>query len=184
MNDTLILEIEKKFKIDPDKKKVFEEKIVENGGRFIKKLKEKDVYFIIPGRNSVASKECLRIRESDEKKEITYKGPTQIGSEKEHYSKSEINVNIENPSEAIGLLKIIGNTVYSTVEKEREYFEIEGCNVVFDLVKGAGLYMEIETFSEDSEAGLKKLGEIAKMIGLENEEPEILPYRDIVKGGE
>lgn len=79
MNKKIIYEVEKKYKIDQNRR----EKLINflnEKAKLIEKKHEVDTYFNIVGRDSLSTKECLRIRETDSFSEITYKPSSFCGN--------------------------------------------------------------------------------------------------------
>ena len=61
------LEIEKKYYIKDGNIESLTEILMSAGAEYIGDSKQTDIYFNVPGRDSLTSKECLRIRESEAK---------------------------------------------------------------------------------------------------------------------
>jgi adenylate cyclase class 2 len=181
MNGKSKKEVEKKYRIDSVGKESFVQRLRKSGAEFFGKKKEIDTYFNVAGRDSLTTKECLRVREADTYIEITYKPPTENHSVvQSHFAKKETNVSVKDGKEAIVMLELIGNDVLVVVDKEREYYAIDGCTVALDCVKDGGLFVEIEIETDDELAGLEKIDVLARRLGLDASMIETLPYRDVV----
>ncbi len=172
-------EVEKKYRLVVNEA-LFKQKIKEIGAQFIKNKKEVDTYFNVSGRDSIKSKECLRVRKSNDFIEITYKGATHPDSNDAHFAKHELNLLVKNESDAIEFLKLIGNEIVAVVEKDRDYYRFDVCNITVDSVKDVGIFVELEVMSHNDNDGLKKIEEVAEKLGLSNKSLEMLPYRDLV----
>lgn len=172
-------EIEKKYHLTIDEA-LFREKLEGIGAQFIKNKKETDTYFNVSGRDSIKTKECLRVRKSNDLIEITYKGATHPDSNDAHFAKHELNLFVENETEAIEFLKLLGNEIVAVVEKSRDYYEFGNCNIAVDSISGVGMFIELEVMSNDDKEGLREIENVAKKLGLSEESVEMLPYRDLV----
>lgn len=181
MNNRSEKEIEKKFRLKNLDRISFIERLQGSDAQFIDKKREVDTYFNVVGRDSLTTKECLRVRESDTLVEITYKPPT--GNHRVvqgHFSKKETNVSVKDGKEAISLLELLGNDVLVVVDKEREHYSLDECVVALDSVKDAGLFVEIEIQTDDEQSALEKINIVAQKLGLDESMIETLPYRDVV----
>lgn len=181
MNGGSKKEIEKKFRLENADKAGLIKCLEKLGAQFVDKKKEVDTYFGVAGRDSLATKECLRVREADAFTEITYKPPTENHQiVQSYFSKKETNVSVKDGKEAIALLELLGNDILVVVDKEREYYSLDECVIVLDSIKDAGLFVEIEIQTADEQAALKRIDIIAEKLGLNESMIETLPYRDIV----
>ena len=181
MNTRLKKEIEKKFRLENVDKASFIRRLQNLDAKLIDKKKEVDTYFNVAGRDSLTTKECLRVRETDTFDEITYKPPTEnFQVVKSHFAKRETNVSVNDGKEATALLECIGNTVLVVVDKEREHYSLDECAVTLDSVKDVGLFVEIEIQADDEESALRKINNVAEKLGLDESMIEVLPYRDVV----
>lgn len=174
-------EVEKKFKPNTNNKAGFIRCLKAMNAELINNTREVDTYFNVADRDSLTTKECLRVRESDAHTEITYKPPTKNHRiVRSHFAKKETNVAVNNGKMAVALLELLGNNILVVVDKNRECYSLGVCKVALDIIKGAGLFIEIEIETNDERAGLKYIDSIAKKLGLTESMIEKLPYRDIV----
>lgn len=174
-------EVEKKYRLSGLDKNLFIQRLQKLNAKFLNKKKEVDTYFNVTGRDSLTTKECLRVRETDTYIEITYKPPTENHRIAQgHFAKKETNVLVQDGKEAIVMLELLGNDVLVVVDKEREYYAIDGCVVALDDIKNVGLFVEIEIETDDEQIGLKKINAIAQSLELGESMIETLPYRDVV----
>jgi adenylate cyclase class 2 len=181
MNSRLKKEIEKKFRLENADRVSFIRRLQKLNAQFIDKKKEIDTYFNVAGRDSLTTKECLRVREADTLTEMTYKPPTENHQVvQSHFFKNETNVSVKDGREAIAFLKLLGNDILVVVDKEREYYSFDECMIVLDSVKDAGLFVEIEIQTDDEQLALKKINVVAQKLGLDESMIEKLPYRDVV----
>ena len=181
MNSRLEKEIEKKFKVTNLAKGDLIQRLQTLGAKFVERKREKDTYFNVVGRDSLTTKECLRVRETDIFAEITYKPPTEAYQMTQgHFAKKETNVSVADGKNAIALLELIGNEILVVVDKDREYYSLDGCTIAFDVIKDAGLFVEIEVQTDNEQEALRKINAVAERLGLDESMIESLPYRDIV----
>jgi adenylate cyclase class 2 len=174
-------EVEMKFRLNSEHKESFVTKLESLGGKFIKNKREIDTYFNVSGRDSLTTKECLRVRETDSHTEITYKPPTDSSAiDLSHFAKQETNLSVPDAKEAINLLELLGNQILVTVDKERSYYEFEDLAVVIDVIKDAGTFVEIEIETDAEEIGIGKIRSLAQELNLDDSVVVNQPYRDIV----
>ncbi len=176
-------EVEVKFKLNSDIKLV-KEKIFRMGGKLIQKNKEKDTYFSAFHKDFLKTKECLRIRKADDYIELTYKGKsTKEMKENGQFWKKETNIPLNiTLKEAEYFLTALGCKKLVSVEKKRHKYCIGNQIITLDLVKDAGSFLEIESLArnENVKSALNKNMELAKKLGLKEEDIVTEPYRDIV----
>lgn len=174
-------EIEKKYKVDSHdsiKLKLEELSFVCEGSG-----SERDIYFNVSGRDSMTTKECLRIRDYGHRQEITYKGKTEI--ESGHFAKEEVNLAISDVQNTIKFLLLIGNTLLVDFTKERTTYSFGGVSVLLDTIMSQGVstnFVEVEVLSENEEEALIQIHEVSKNLLLTDEMIEVRPYRDIAMG--
>ncbi len=176
------MEIEIKYGVSEDAANAAISRLRELGGGYLKDSREIDTYFNVTGRDSMSTKECLRIRESSEGGyEMTYKPPTQKLDQKgDYFAKKETNISITDPNDAKYFLHCLGNTVLAVVDKSRQYFTLGECTVCLDKIQGLGSFIEVENDGEDPEIGLTKVKDCARLLGLSDSDIVRDPYRDLV----
>jgi adenylate cyclase, class 2 len=129
---------------------------------------EHDVYFNAPNRDFGQTDEALRVRYSDDKIIVTYKGAKIQGFE--FKAREEINVIVENGPRFENLLERLGFRKTAIVDKLREYYRYEEASIALDDVQGLGFFVEIElTGDETSSSAAGRINEIADKIGVEGE---------------
>jgi adenylate cyclase class 2 len=174
-------EVEKKFRLEDMSKESFIQRLQAMNAKFVNNKREVDTYFNVAGRDSLTTKECLRVREADTYTEITYKPPTKDHQViQSHFAKKETNVSVKDGAEAVTLLELLGNDILVIVDKEREYYTFDGCVIALDFIKNVGLFVEIEIETDDERSGLDKIDAIAQKLKLNESMIETLPYRDVV----
>jgi adenylate cyclase class 2 len=177
------LEIEKKYYIKNSSIEELTRAIKSIGAEYIGDSKQCDIYFNVPGRDSLTSKECLRIRESETKKEITYKPATKDAEMNNgFFAKKEVNLAIQDVETAKILLLDIGCTVLAEVRKERKRFRLDKFKIFIDNILNVGLFIEIEIMDilDNVQQGIKEIDEIIQKLNIGDYIIEDKPYRDIV----
>ncbi|MCK5061921.1 class IV adenylate cyclase [Candidatus Parcubacteria bacterium] len=177
------LEIEKKYYIKNSTIDDLTKIIEKSGAEYIGDSKQRDIYFNVPGRDSLTSKECLRIRESETKKEITYKPPTKESDMNNgFFAKKEINLLIQDVEVAKILLLDIGCTVLAEVKKERKRFRLDKFKIFIDNIQNVGLFIEIEIMDifDNIQKGISEIDELMDGLNMNNYITENKPYRDLV----
>lgn len=184
------LEIEKKYYIKNSTIEELTSAIKKIGAEYNGEGRQCDIYFNVPGRDSLTTKECLRIRESEIKKEITYKPATRDSDmNNSFFAKKEVNLAIQDIEIAKILLLDIGCTVLAEVRKERKRFRLDKFKIFIDNILNVGLFIEIEIMDilDNVQQGIEEIDEIMKKMNIADYVIEDKPYRDIViekeKGG-
>lgn len=173
------MEIEIKYKVSqPDFKKIAM-KLRQLGAHHLYDKKEVDIYFNVAGRDSISSKECLRIRESSSHTELTYKAPSKNPKEK-HFAKRELNVDVKDAKATHAILEAMGNRKLVTIKKHRRYFKFAGCVVTLDRIDGAGTFIEVEYEGRSKKSGLEIVMKCSEKLGLREKKIDNRPYRDIL----
>jgi len=184
-NNEMIEEVEIKIKIDELEMKNAVKKLKKMGADFKEEIKEKDIYFTSQQRDFIKTKECLRIRKKNDFCELTYKGPTTDSmKKKKQFWKPEININLNsNEKEIKKLLNCLGFIEVAKVDKKRKKFVLGKQEIVFDEVKGAGWFVEIENAANNSKErkrALKENIQLLKELGLNEKNIVNEPYRDLI----
>lgn len=129
---------------------------------------EHDVYFNAPHRDFARTDEALRVRYSDNRIIVTYKGAKIQGFE--FKAREEINVVVQNGPGFEDILERLGFRKTAIVDKTREYYRYEEASIALDDVEGLGFFVEIElTGDETSSSAAGKINAIAEKIGVEGE---------------
>ena len=142
------------------------------------RIHERDVYFNAPDRDFGITDEALRLRYSDGKAVLTYKGPKR--KEYRFKAREELSTIVESGSDTELILERLGFTRVAEVEKWREYYSYKGALVSLDDVSGLGHFIEIE-------AGPTPAGEhpedlvrnIAEELGIEGK-PILSSYLELL----
>ena len=176
----MVKEIEKKYRVENLKE--IEKKLISLGAEMKGEAHERDIYFSVSGRDSMATKECLRIRSSPKKQEITYKPPTEANERSTYFAKKETNLSIQDIDVARDLLVCLGNSVLVELVKDRKYYSLAGATVTLDLLNGQYFFVEIEVESDNEIDALARIQHVEQALDLSDDLVETRPYRDIAMG--
>lgn len=107
---------------------------------------QEDFYYNHPSRDFQTTDEALRIRtEQQECGEttcyITYKGANQARTGQHRL---EIETTVADPEKASQILKALGFTLVTVVQKDRTEFRKDSTTLCLDTLEGLGTYIEIE----------------------------------------
>lgn len=142
------------------------------------KKEQRDTYFSHPQRSFAQTNEALRLRETDGKNFITYKGPLV-----DHQTKMRREIELALQSGKLAgqefseMLKILGFRPVKTVVKIRDSYHINWqdrhCEVCVDLVEGLGMFIEVETIAEEAalDAAKQAVLKLASLLELQDPEP-------------
>ena len=119
--------------------------------------RQRDVYYDAPHRAFAETDEALRIRhETDDAGEsndtstrLTYKGPRLDEASK---TRVEHETAVAEATELADVLDCLGFEPAATVEKQREYWTLEGFTITLDAVSEVGEFVEIERAVENQDA--------------------------------
>jgi adenylate cyclase class 2 len=101
---------------------------------------------------------------------LTLKGPRRNG---QHKTRMEVETPVEYEG-AKRILELLDFRVNESYSKLREEYKLEGCTVCLDHIGNAGCFVEIE-------GSRKKIGDIARRLGLRPADREHRSYRKLIK---
>jgi adenylate cyclase class 2 len=186
---TKLYEVEVKRKLETDKDSLIAS-MIEIGYTQGEIVVESDDYYSRTDVDYMETVECLRIRNTPKKREITYKPPTTDFSATT-IIKEEKNLPLvkeEDVEIAKELLLAIGMVHLVKVEKHRQSFTKSYKNhdvtVTIDSLPGVGDYIEVEILSSDPEDAEIAVSEVETELSLKSMPLVTLPYRDIVMQSE
>ncbi|RMG42377.1 MAG: class IV adenylate cyclase [Methanobacteriota archaeon] len=140
-----MIEIELKFRLENPME--FIKSILANGYHKTETIHQIDTYLNSPFHNFHKTDEALRIRETDNLKELTYKGPK---TSKKSKMREEISVSINSSTEMLLIFNRLGFEKVAQVKKTRQVFEKDGTlEITVDEVEGLGFFSEFEITIED-----------------------------------
>ena len=102
---------------------------------------EVNTYFDTPDQQMLASDRGLRLRCTEQKTVLTYKGPQQPGPYKQ---REEIQTTVGDAAATRALLEHLGFGQSLLFEKRRERWHLDHCRIELDTVPELGCYVEIE----------------------------------------
>lgn len=126
------------------------------GARFVGEHTQRDDYFEDAKGTLGGSDRCLRIRRETcsgvETRFVTYKGPKQRGAYKR---RQELEFEVSDPVAAQMLLAALGYDPALVVEKVRQVWELDACQIGLDSLPGLGQFVEIEGPDESTIEGVQ-----------------------------
>ncbi|MEU3309981.1 class IV adenylate cyclase [Nocardiopsis sp. NPDC006832] len=182
-----LVEIERKRVLaNPE---ALERRLEESGFVATGPIVEVDTYYSRPDVDFLKTVECLRVRETKDSCEVTYKPASDATTHSADgvVAKKETNValaDISQAEHAHRLLEALGMITLARVEKARICHRIPhrpGLSVVVDTITGLGSFVETEIVSEDTrEDVVLRLERTEQLLGLQSCSVVTLPYRDLV----
>ena len=155
------IEIEAKVKVDSHEPVV--KKLRQHGAVLMADLTQRDAYFDDLDRNLLSNDKGLRIRRQVssgvEQIILTFKGERSDGKYK---SRPEHNIEVGNHDELVKVLGGLGFGSVLTVEKSRQMWQLNDCEVCLDQLLMLGKFVEVEGPSE------AKISEVLEMLGLDS----------------
>jgi len=134
---------------------------------------EVDSYFNAPDRNFAVTDEALRLRHSEDKLVVTYKGP-KLGGAGKIRTELEIPLIKEHTFDYVQLLQNLGYTKVQDIKKKRGIWSspINNILVMCDYIEELGYFFELELTvpEEGTETALRSIKVMAEQLGLHNEE--------------
>ena len=134
-----MLEIEIKSKIESPE--TIERRVTEMGGTFKKVVVEEDLYFNHPSRDFAKTDEAVRLRKTEGRFYLTYKGPKLDRLTK---TREEISVEVKEWDSTAAFLKKLGFQEVQAIKKRRRYLKLNEYDIMLDDVKGLGSFIEVE----------------------------------------
>ncbi|MFP3132797.1 MAG: class IV adenylate cyclase [Nitrososphaeria archaeon] len=153
------LEREVKLKVPEDVD--LESFLLRNGGFFLKKEKQIDVYLDFDDFKIKKSGSAFRIRFSGNYCFLTFKGPQKEDIVK---NREEYEVMVSDGEQLLKILKSIGLDEKLRIAKERTTIGYEGLNFEIDVVEGLGKFVEIEIKSDNDIQKVKTIIEKAGIL--------------------
>jgi len=161
-------EVELKCRADHES---LREQLDELGADHVDSRHQTDTYYNAPHRDFAQTDEALRIRAEQRATgelvtKITYKGPL-VETESKTREEHETTVDSENALK--GVLSGLGFEPAATVEKNREFYALDGYTITLDSVSGLGEFVEIEQETTETEVEAVREGavEILSKLGFD-----------------
>jgi adenylate cyclase class 2 len=171
-----MLEVELKVKIpSPDPVR---EQLKRKHAEFQGKAHEHDIFYNAPHRDFGVTDEAVRVRYTDDRAVVTYKGPKikKFGLK----AREELNFGVESGVAFETMLLRLGFTRTTEVNKWRENFRLGNATISLDDVDGLGTFAEIEVIAEnDADNPTVRIEKIAQEIGVVGE-PILESYLELI----
>ena len=169
-----MLEVELKFRA-PDAARLIAQ-MHELGAGDLGTVEQTDEYFNHPQRDFAQTDEAVRVRSTNGRGAITYKGPL---IDRETKTRREIEIELlgrDGEARMGELLRAIGFRPVLRVEKTRRQWSLRRQErefvVALDQVQGLGEFVELETMADEAELPEARdaLQRLARELNLENSE--------------
>lgn len=143
-----------------------------------------DTYYKSPFEDLLDDEEALRVRrqrpiedDTDEDENILiYKGPLM---DTESKTREELEAVVTDSNAMIAILEKMGFEQATVIDKEREFYSLDGYTVSLDSVVGLGQFIEIEMITDDIENARDGALELLEKLGLNPEEQIRNSYVDL-----
>ncbi|AAL63063.1 class IV adenylate cyclase [Pyrobaculum aerophilum] len=159
-----MLEVEVKYRADLS---LVKNRLQHLGFSPVSVVYEEDVYFQHPCRDFSATDEALRVRISEGRVTVTYKGP-RMGAG----AKTRLEVSAQASGEVVELLNRLGFKAVAVIKKRREYYRNGDVLLSLDYVEGLGEFVEIEKMVEEESqiaSAIEEIRRLASTLGLAEE---------------
>ena len=123
-----------------------ESRILQLGAIFQKEIHQSDIYFQHPIRDFAQTDEALRIRITDDKNYLTYKGAKLDSTSK---TREELEIEVQEPLKLLELLTRIGLSPIKKVVKTRKFYLYNDITISIDDVEELGSFLELELAVSD-----------------------------------
>lgn len=164
------MEVEVKFRVDFEDIKSRLESL---GALLVRTEEQEDLYF------SVSPPVLLRIRRITNLKRsfLTYKHINDPGRNEEF---EEIEVEVSSFEKIREILRRLGFKEWVWVKKHRLVYKLGGVTFELNRVHGVGDFLDIEVISENPENAKRKIWEVAKKLGLSENDVEPRLYTELI----
>ncbi len=157
-----------------------EKRLLELGAVHMETRVEEDTYYQHPCRDFAETDEALRLRRSNGRAELTYKGPKRLlpGGAK---TREEETARIEDAEAMHRILERLGFRPVAVVRKERSYWLLGDVLVTLDKVENLGCFMEAEYQGPGGPGEAREAIEtVLRMLGAENYERIPVSYLELL----
>jgi len=123
------------------------------GADYVDSRTQNDTYYSAPHRDFAETDEALRIRyeqpaDGEPITKLTYKGPL---VEQESKTRKEHETVVDDDEAITGILSGLGFEPAARVEKNREFYALDGYTITLDSVTELGEFVEIEQETTEDE---------------------------------
>ncbi len=140
--------IEVEFKIPVRDLSYVEDRLRSIGAVYLRGGIEVDYYLKHPCRDFKSTDEALRVRVSDDRASICYKGP-RISLESK--TRVEVESEVSDYKSVLELFRMLGFGVFATIRKYRKVYRYSRFKISLDHVYGLGDYIEVEESIESTD---------------------------------
>ncbi|SEO86891.1 adenylate cyclase, class 2 [Halogranum amylolyticum] len=138
-------------------------------------VEQVDTYYDAPHRDFAETDEALRLRRETDREtgetttKVTYKGPLVESASK---TREEFETAVDDDESMAGVLDGLGFDPAAVVEKDREFYAVDGYTVTLDAVADLGEFVEVERETEKSEIEDVREGAVTLLreLGLDPDE--------------
>ena len=171
-----MLEIE--LKVQVDSLDPIREQLHKRNAQFSGRIHEHDIYYNAPHRDFGTTDEALRVRYTNDRTVITYKGAklAKYGLK----AREELNTVVESGNVFEQILVRLGFVKTEEVNKWRENYRLENAAIALDAVDELGTFVEIEVMTEaDGPDATEQISMLAKEMGIIGE-PILASYLELL----
>ncbi|WP_277552597.1 class IV adenylate cyclase [Halobaculum limi] len=132
-------------------------------------VRQVDTYYDAPHRDFAETDEALRVRretrDDDPRSEtrITYKGPLVEAASK---TREEFETAVDDGEAAADIFAGLGFDPAATVEKDRDFYAVDGYTVTLDSVEGLGEFVEVERETDEADIEAVREGAVSVLAEL------------------
>ncbi len=170
------MELEVKFKcgrLEPFKKRARA-----LGFKRVSEKRQTDTYFIINEPCKDGTRVYLRVREDKTNKSISLDYHRVLSD----LETQELEVEVKDKKTIINILKSLGYTIKTVVNKKREIYQKNNIFLTFDTIKNLGNFIEIEINSQLTKENKKLIEKTITALGLhKNKRITKKGYPDLLK---
>ncbi|MFD1642121.1 class IV adenylate cyclase [Halohasta litorea] len=177
-------EVELKLRADHDE---LREVLADHGADHVDSRTQTDTYYNAPHREFAETDEALRIRyeqpaDGESTTKLTYKGPL---VEAESKTREEHETAVDNEQALTGILSGLGFEPAARVEKNREFYALDGYTISLDTVADLGEFVEIERATTEDEVEHVREGavDLLSQLGLDPDEQIRTSYLGLLLQG-
>jgi len=138
------------------------------GADHVDSRQQNDTYYSAPHRDFAETDEALRIRyeqpaDGEPITKLTYKGPL---VERESKTREEHETVVADDQALTGILSGLGFEPAARVEKDREFYTLDGYTITLDSVTELGEFVEIEQETTEAEVEAVREGAVDLLANL------------------
>jgi adenylate cyclase class 2 len=140
-------------------------KLLQLNAEFCGRVHERDIYYNAPHRDFSKTDEALRVRFTDGKTIVTYKGAKMKNLNLK--AREELNTEIGSGETFADILDRLGFARSAEVNKWRENYRFSNASIALDEVEHLGTFVEIEVLADTDPSGAEStIDRIAQELGI------------------